>query len=510
MRTRVWFCVTVASFILWLAPPVLAEKWDQIFEICVDELKGAFPQPLPIPIGCQVIDCCPGCPAPLFLDWRVSLTGNLAESVRLELNVPKSENFSIKKGKGILEEGNRVKIGKGEVVLSGLAPLIQGQVPVVSPRLDLTRAIRNLREEAGTVNAMTLQKTSGKVELLIEQVLGQVVVNEYKVQYILKFCHTSFAPPPPMPTPMPASDQIVLTNNVGGNEAVIRLDGRRSSGCGNDEIYRGTGVIDVDNVLSDGTCNSEVEVFAKDRAMQLIAPVAAPFTEWTDNVGDQLRVDLTAGILQVPVKIYIMQGPFDGLGGTLARAQNDIEQAGIVYNNMKCGIGFGPVMFIDKTANPGALLDSGCETIGGVDDPASLMGGIGYDGSVLNVYYLGDPGGLRGQTCVPSPNYHANIVLISSSADQETLSHEFGRAFSLEETNGNASISLQNIMYSGGTGRSEITLGQCFRCNANKYSFLNFGGIRRDDTVLPGAENKWNCPDKTTNPVCPALSLRAP
>jgi hypothetical protein len=60
-------------------------------------------------------------------------------------------------------------------------------------------------------------------------------------------------------------------------------------------------------------------------------------------------------------------------------------------------------------------------------------------------------------------------------------------------------MSATNLMVGGGTGRNNITEGQCFRCNANGDSTLNTNGNRVGPTRT--------CADGTADAACPALSL---
>ena len=74
-------------------------------------------------------------------------------------------------------------------------------------------------------------------------------------------------------------DTINLGASNGSNAAVL-LDGRRTS-CVDDELRSGSGSLSVDNVMTPGTCSSEMAVFAEGHSMQLLAPLSS----WTDNGG---------------------------------------------------------------------------------------------------------------------------------------------------------------------------------------------------------------------------------
>ncbi len=276
-------------------------------------------------------------------------------------------------------------------------------------------------------------------------------------------------------------DSIRVANNLGNDNTVVLLDGRRSSGCVNDEIWRIIDTSNVGNVLSNGPCNSEVIVFSDDDAMRLVAPVNI----WTDSTGNTLTVDLTPDLLRERGTFWIMQGPF---ANTQARAVNDIARANQLYNTMNCGIGFQTIAINNSTQDPdtAALLNANCA------QAANLRNQIGFTAGQLNVYYLNKPGA-RGWWC------GNNTIIIGATADNESLAHEFGHALSLGHTNNIAGIPNTNLMVTGGTGRNSITEGQCFRCNVNTGSTLNANGVRTEPTR--------NCPDGTTNNTCPDLAL---
>jgi hypothetical protein len=156
---------------------------------------------------------------------------------------------------------------------------------------------------------------------------------------------------------------------------------------------------------------------------------------------------------------------------------------------MNCGIGFQTTAINNATADPdtNALLNATCT------QAANLRSQIGFTAGQLNAYYLDNPGGARGWWC------GNNTIIVGAGADNESLSHEFGHGFSLGHTNGLPGFPATNLMLSGGTGRNNITEGQCFRCNVDDDSTLNTNGVRVGLTR--------NCPDKTTSSTCPASSL---
>ena len=316
----------------------------------------------------------------------------------------------------------------------------------------------------------------GRVELIIDQLIGQVVVNESRLIYSVRLCKEL----PTIPT-VPTQDRITLNSNTGGDSAVILLDARRPQGCVNDEVQRTDRTAFVSNVLSNGSCNSEVAVFSDDNAMTIESPVRV----WTDPLGDLLKIN-TGPILQVPTTVWVMRGNF---AATQTRVQADFARANALYNTMNCGISFSEPVINNATGDPdtAGLINAACPS------GSDLRTRIGFTNGRLNIYYLNDPAGSRGWWC------GNNTIIIGSSADNETLTHEIGHAFSLGHTNGIPGIGGNNIMITGGTGRNFFTIGQCFRCNVNNNSTLNTNRVRIGLTRA--------CPDGTTSPICPQLAF---
>lgn len=97
LKYRSWLIVIV--FVLWAVPQASALHWDIIYPLCFDGIL--IVEKLPgIPPGCEVIDCCPGCPGPPYeIDWRIRLAGDPIESVILQfedLSPDQAKRLSIK------------------------------------------------------------------------------------------------------------------------------------------------------------------------------------------------------------------------------------------------------------------------------------------------------------------------------------------------------------------------------------------------------------------------------
>lgn len=291
-------------------------------------------------------------------------------------------------------------------------------------------------------------------------------------------------------------DTIELQNNAGSDMAIVLYDGYGARGCLNDAFKEGNGVIELSENISTRTiCNSEIIVFSQGDSMKLI-----PNVSWTGN-NDEIHVDLTPDLLKEKVTLWIIRGPFNN---NKILAEGQVALANQLYNTMNCGIGFEINGVNDKTTHSN-FLDINCH------DVQSLRNQNMFTQDQLNVYYVGtiDPGTSppgAPQPVSPRGIYcpGENAIIISSTADDETLAHEIGHAFSLKHTNLVGNITNKNLMWSGGTGRDSITEGQCFRCNINEESTLNTNGTRNG--------LKRDCGDGITgvygnpNKYCPSLS----
>jgi len=468
---------------------------DRYYYLCLEWFITELPEFVaePIPVGCEVIDCCPGCPGPWPLDWYIQISEGPIEAIDLEFqNLPDRDAKRINvEGNGRKLRGNLIRVGKGNTILHGINPgrndLLRnlrrmgetmmpdydsdfaGRVPAAVPHLKIDKSLaKKLMKEA--------EKEDIKVKFVLEQKLGGVVVNELVVVYVFRLCY--FLHPP--------EDKIDLDLNASNDSAVVLVDGRRSGGCVNDEILRGNNIIGVGNLLSNGACRSEVIVFSDDDAMQLVENVNV----WTNSTGDVLTVEQTPNALQVPVTVWLM------MPNTLARAQQDITQASMLFNTSNCGVVFNAT-YQDVSNNQNAVNLVGVNT-GNMCSNAwlnNLQASNFYNAGQLNVYYVN--GAFTALNCI----FDRNICVVGTTSNNQSLAHEFGHSFSLGHTNGMAGIPNTNVMIGGGAGRTEFTEGQCFRCNVNPTSTLNSNGVRTGPTRT--------CPDTVTSNACPDLTLDA-
>ena len=235
------------------------------------------------------------------------------------------------------------------------------------------------------------------------------------------------------------------------------------------------------------------------RRLNRARTMPTPSTSWTDGLGDIQAIRLTP-LLEIPVTIWVMQGPFATTQNKILNV--DIPRAQTLYSSMKCGLEVpttnAAVVINDSTNNPrtSSLIDADCSSA------ANLKTDIGFTDGQLNVYYLDKIGGFtgRGESCGAT-----NQIIVSATySDAESLAHEFGHAFSLvhpTQADGSAlpGISTTNLMISGGTGRDNITTGQCFRINADPLSFVN--------QFRPGLPTRVCPPTDAAPPWCASVDF---
>jgi len=165
--------------------------------ICIEDLVAVPEIPIRHPVGCEIIDCCPGCPGPGEIDWSINVSGDPAERLVFEfdrLPVEGLKKLSVK-GNARFVEGNRLEIGPGESSIGGL-PADTREGPVLgNGRLVLSKIWlnetmgkgKNMADDQRRPQAQS--KNLGKIEVSIVQMLGRVRVREYRQFYFIIRCH---------------------------------------------------------------------------------------------------------------------------------------------------------------------------------------------------------------------------------------------------------------------------------------------------------------------------------
>jgi hypothetical protein len=444
-------------------------------------------KPIRIPVGCEIIDCCPWCPGPGPLDWRIRIEGQAFQGaeVRLEGMTPEQLKSVKVSGSGKLV-GDRIIVQRGTTTISGL-PASTAERAVagsLKPLLDYAGAVR--LESAAAARYARGDADAGPqyADVEVQQMRGRFVVNLFRWRALLIFC-----PPDGI-----LFDRLRVQNISGADNVVVMMDSRTSSGCNNDRVLRTTGFRILGNQLAAGGCNSEIAIFAANNRMEFQSPV----NTWTNSSGDVHTSPLQA-IVNMPVSVWIANN------GAAAQAVNDVANANLLYPQNKIGVQFIPT-FNNVSGNANAVATIGTVSCGAI---AAIQGSAFYTPNALNIYYVNNA--FTGENCArTTPVGDGNISYIGTIANLASLTHEIGHAFGLRpaaqggHTNGLAGFGDNNIMWGGGPPtRDMFTLGQAFRLNTHADTWG--GTMMIADALRPGPGRA--CPPLTTSAICPALDL---
>ena len=460
-----------------------AINWNLFSRLCPEEVPRFIPEieDIPIPVGCEVVDCCPGCPGPGYIDWRIRVNPAVMRGAVIRFEGLDEKNLMSLKFEGEAKLGDKgeVILGTGDIVISGLPEQVNGQVPVafLTPEPASADSMKKIAE----MNQDALDKgdePDGGAGIDIGQFMGEYVINNFHTRWYLVPC----------PGTVFRSDKIRLQNNTSSDSAVIMADYRNSAGCQDDTLHRAVTQRYLGNVLSNGSCRSTVSVFSDDNAMSYEPNV----TTWTNNLGDTHNVALDE-IITVPVSVWV-----DG-AAALTTAQNDFANANMLYNDNNVGVQFDPT-YVDVSGNAAALNTIGTFCPATNAAGLALQGSAWYTPNTLNIYYVNSA--FTGVNC----GFDRNMNFIGTTANPGSLPHEIGHAYALRpsasngHTNGVAGFGNNNIMWGGGPGtRDHFSVGQSFRINTDTTSMLNANGDRAGPTET--------CLPNVTSTICPQLSI---
>jgi hypothetical protein len=459
--------------------PARAFHWDLELRLCPEEIRELPPiiERIPYVPGCEIIDCCPGCPGPGPFDWRIQVEGEAFDGavVRFEGLAP-GEIGALGIEGGAVEKDGSVLVGKREATIRGV-PGVEARPGIaarITPRIAGAYPSRSGDPPASAAKDPDAD-AAGRI--VIEQLLGGFQVNFFEFRPRWRLCPERG---------LALVDEVELSSNDAGDQAVVLSDHRSASGCRNDQVHRGATETQLENALPGGVCNSEVAVFSDDDAMALHTPV----TTWTNNAGDVHPVTLDP-MIDVPLRIWLARA------NAVALATNDVANANLLYNQNNTGIRF-VADIRDVSANQAAVTAIGEDC----DDAGTAQGSAWYAANMLNVYYTS--GVFTGVNC----GLDRNINYVGTTANLGTLPHEIGHAYGLRpagsggHTNNLPGFGNDNIMWGGGPAtRNHFSVGQAFRLNVDTGSMLNANGNRTGPTRA--------CAPDTTSNQCPALSLDA-
>lgn len=455
-------------------------RWTQTASPCWQDLL-ASPALFPIdrvPVGCEIVDCCPGCPLASALDWRVQVSGNAVEAVDISFDNLSSAHLQglVLRQKAERAE-NSIRIRKGTGIVRGLPLVATGAPPVANMKLRLNA---DWQPQAGAATPLQIR---------LEQLLGNVVVNEFALRFDVRPC--------PVAQSAPSDDGIQLTNNIANDSAVVLLRARRTSpaDCDPIEDVRTTNSTSVGSVKSNLACKSDIAVFSDDNAMAYV-PVGTPPDNpaWTDNPGDQVPIALKPRLMQ-NVTLWLVR---DASETTALLA---VDTANERYNSNNVGIGFN-VTIKDVSEHESEIGLADC--VRTEAEWEAWENGPFYVKNQVNVYYLNST--TTPATC--SPSGKPDMVYVGSTSDDSTLAHEFGHTLMLEDRL-QGSWHADNIMREASTVRTLVFEGQAFRMNMHCTSTINTNGVRPAGSPLKSCKDTvdgenacpvdHNCPDVEHN-----------
>jgi len=272
-------------------------------------------------------------------------------------------------------------------------------------------------------------------------------------------------------------DLVVALHADGAAPAAAMVEGRLSDGENLEfKPFAFVGQARLGNLIdttSSGT--SALAVLSTDHGMVLNTSPG-----WTSH-SDRLDVQSSQeDLLRVPVTLMV------GIGAEPDKwsdwAQSDLLLANALLKANRVGISL--VSVYDPPVMTEAVGSCRCITTSSLpawDD------GIPYP-DILKVYYVGkvaEGEGAYGVTCPDSlqvakaySQAHGPVVLVGKNALATTLAHEIGHVLGLDHVYG-PEFSSMNLMHPApsdlaGRGRSQFSLGQVVRMNADAVSWLFF------------------------------------
>jgi hypothetical protein len=484
MRSRP--AILLGLLVLFAPPETLA-----VVSICVPDVPVRMDRWIRVPLGCELVDCCPGCPLDQPIDLRIRLSGELVAGAELRIEGEPGTTDRV------------VPLRTGEVRLPAVARSGEtGRPAVAMLRLRPDEAVLERWRKKAPPAGAGRDAVLGSVEVAIEQLLADRVVNAKHSRWQIESC-AALGP----------CDRIVQSGNPDADASVLQVDGRRSTSAGvclDDLIRRSAGSTGVGNLRPPGGCRSEVSIYSTQNAMAMEEEVDV----WTEACGDELKVALEP-ILDAPATFFLaVPDPMAKLqweGQTVDQvAKEDLDHANQLFDLNKAGLSFTAefrkldVLEIGKLATqlPAVIFEVLKTTWDPVGFACNVTGGLEalgyYIPGRLNVYYLAVPG--TGMYCPDDPN----IVFMALDKKPATLAHEFGHSQTLQHTTGMEGFASDNIMWGGPDVRDHFALGQVFRMNVEKASTINVNQVRQgptrtcalenDPTACPPLERDWARP----------------
>jgi hypothetical protein len=130
-----------------------------------------------IRVGCEIIDCCPGCPGDMFIDWYINVDGEKFDTVVLQFaELTREAAARLRVAGDAIWHADRQQLelhGSGEIVLSGLPSEKTGwRWSTASPRMTL-----------GQIDAPAGTGADRVLRVKVQQRVGQQAISDSSLVY---------------------------------------------------------------------------------------------------------------------------------------------------------------------------------------------------------------------------------------------------------------------------------------------------------------------------------------
>ena len=403
-------------------------------------------------------------------------------------------------GDGVRRAGSRVLVGPGTTVFRDV-PTDLGTVNVrVEPDPQgesATTAGGDGSPPASSSALLRVRATSTTAHVEVEQRVGGRTVARADARVTLLAC-----------SPLPGRDRIDLDARDGRGEALVLVDGRRATGCVDDEPWTAEDIVYVGNLLDRRECHEEVVVFAPGDAVAVWTPrsrlgtdgegphrepsgatdgaeepVPLPVSErpsvvrygFGDHDAERLKLPLSGRRRSLAVVVH-----WHGAADVAARARDELTLADALLDDSRCGIEvlshsvFLPVphdLVATAEAAAGLARAGDCRTARESLATAGVLGD-----RAVHVFVSAEP--TTTTTC-----REQGLVFVGRLAGPTSLAHALGHTLGLGHANGidgpldydgdgDGDLGSYNLMWSAIGSRIGLRAGQCFRASFSPTSSL--------------------------------------
>jgi hypothetical protein len=465
----------------------------------------------PVNVGCDIIDCCPSCPAAPPIDLRVRVSGDIVDHVSMlteGMDKPELSLVTIE-GAGRTTDERTFEFRAGDSIINNISDQSGQRNLQLHPTIHIVdeTQVSQLAQYA-KADIPSGNEIYSPILIEIEQLVAGKVIARNHARYDVIQC-TDFE--------VVTTDMIRLDANTGADLAAIISTGERTSdGCVYYRAHRVKNTSGVGNYLTpNAACPPEIAVFSDDDAIELMSADSwTAWAKWSGTPWDLQPASLAQDRWALPVRIWIAESDATKRAALNTRAKAEIDLADLYFNQNHVGISTASSTLLQDltaTADINAVTNN-ATSIWNTCSSAALNQIKSrthmFDPKAVNVYYLDDPV-ISGVHCrATGTEFSLKVILMGSGGYPESLAHEIGHALNMRHVNNKDynndavnDFANSNIMWGGGSGRTVLSEGQGFRMTFDKHSFLNSEGIRT------GGPMERDCPRSLISASCPWVGL---